>query len=228
MFPSLQKPENSVPALLTWSTRLYSRSITDSSPQLDILREWAGSEDGRKLCEQLAKDIQDSQSMEQLALTLAALMNYRRLFPDVLDHCDQPISGSYLADLDAHLRGCLLGNSGRVAEQMIFALLRVLYASESQHENLITFLEITLDRERPHLHLFDGFTDHYLRLRIKYQCHKTAKEELSGVKMPELGGDDDPDWVNIILPEELPYQKLHIHDNVSRLPSCEPPALKKK
>ena len=135
--------------LLTWSTRLYSSSTTDSSRQLDVLREWAGSEDGQNLYKQLAKDIQDSQSVEQLALTIAALMNYRRLFPDVLDHCDQPINGSYLADLDAHFRGCLLGDSGRVAEQMVFALLRVLYTSASQHEVLITFLETALDRERP-------------------------------------------------------------------------------
>ena len=99
----------------------------------------------------------------------------------------QPINGSYLADLDAHFRGCLLGNSGRVVEQMVFALLRVLNASWSQHEDLIMFLESVL------FYTSDGFTDHYLRLRIKCQCHKTAKVELLGVKMPELGGDDDPD-----------------------------------
>ena len=175
----------------------------DSTRQLDVLREWAGSEDGQNLYKQLTRDIQDSQSVEQLALIMAALMNYRRLFPDVLDHCDQLINDSYLADLDAHFRGCLLGNSGRVAERMVFALLWVLYIFASQHEVLITFLETALDRERPLLHLFDGFSDHYLRLRIKYQCHNTAKAELSGVKMPKLGGDDDPDWVNIIHPKEI-------------------------
>ena len=190
MFPSLQKPENSVPMLFTWSS-------VDSSRQLDVLRGWAGSEDGKKLYEQLTRDVQDPQNVEQLALTMAALMNYRRFFPDVLDHFDQPISGSFLADLDAHFRGCLLGNSGKVAEKMVFALLRVLYPLTSKYEGLITFLETTLDRERPPLHLFDGFTDHYFRLRISYQSHKIARLELSGVKMPELGGDDDPDWVNM-------------------------------
>ena len=133
---------------------------------------------------------------------MAALMNYRRLVPDILDYFDQPISDSYLADLDAQFRGCLLGNSGRVAEQMVFALLRGLYLLASKYEGLITFLETTLDRERPPLHLFDEFTGHYFRLRISYQCHKTARLELSGVKMPELGEDDDPDWVNITHPEE--------------------------
>ena len=207
MFPSLQKPENSVPMLLTWSTTLYSCSIADSSRQVDVLREWASSEDGQNSYKHLARDIQDSQSVEKLALTIAALMNFRRLFPDVLDHCNQPINGSYLADLDAHFRRCSLGNSGRVAEQMVFALLRVLHASWSQHEDLSTFLETALNREPPPLHLFDGFTDHYLRSRIKYQCHKTAKVELLSVKMPELGGDDDPDWVNVIHPEGLSFQE---------------------
>ena len=84
----------------------------------------------------------------------------------------------------------------------MFALLRVLYPLASKYEGLITFLETTLDRERPPLHLFDGFTDHYFRLRISYRSHKTARLELSGVKVPELGGDDDLDWVNITQPEE--------------------------
>ena len=181
---------------------LHPWNTVDSSHQLDILREWARSEDGQKLYEQLTRDVQDPKDVEQLALTMAALMNYRRLFPDVLDCFDQPISGSFLADLDAHFRGCLLGNSGRVVEQMVFALLRVLYPLASKYEGLITFLETTLDRERPPLHLFDGFTDHYFRLRISYRSHKTARLELSGVKVPELGGDDDLDWVNITQPEE--------------------------
>ena len=90
MFPSLQEPENSVPMLLTWSTRLYPCSIVDSSRRLDVLRKWASSEDRQNSYKQLARDIQDSQSVEQLALTMAALMNYQRLYPDVLDHCDQP------------------------------------------------------------------------------------------------------------------------------------------
>ena len=88
MFPSLQKPENSVPVLLTWSTMLHPWNTVDSSHQLDVLREWARSEDGQKLYEQSTRDVQDPQDVEQLALTMAALMNYRRLFPDVLDCFD--------------------------------------------------------------------------------------------------------------------------------------------
>jgi hypothetical protein len=47
---------------------------------------------------------------------MAALMNYRRLLPDLLDDSYHPINSSYLADLDALFRGDSLRNSGRVAE----------------------------------------------------------------------------------------------------------------
>ena len=141
-----------------------------------------------------------------MALNMAALMNYRRLLPDVLDYSNQPVRGSYLADLDALFYGQPLGNSGRVAEQMVFALLRVLYSFAEEFENLITFLETALDRERPPLHLFDGFSDQYLRLIINGQPHAAARLDLSRIKMPELRGDDDPDWVNVTHPKEFSLQ----------------------
>lgn len=80
-------------------------------------------------------------SVEQFALIMAALMNYRRLLPHVSDHSDQPIKGSYLADLDALLRGDSHGNSRRVLEQMVFVLVRVLPSFMDQFKALITFLE---------------------------------------------------------------------------------------
>ena len=52
---------------------------------------------------------------------MAAVMKYRRVFPDILGYFDQLISLSYLADLNAQFRGCLLENSGRVAERTMFA-----------------------------------------------------------------------------------------------------------
>jgi hypothetical protein len=205
--PTLRKPGNNKLLLLTWSSVV-------SRHQLDVLSKWASSEDGWNLYEQLTRDVQDSQSVEQLALTMAALMNYRRLLPDLSDHFDQPINGSYLADLDTLFHGHSLGNSGRVAEQMVFALVRVLHSFVDQFKDLITFLETALGRERPLLHLFDGFSDQYLRRRIGSQDHKTARVELSRIKMPELRGDDDPDWVTVTHPEKLLLQELHIQDHL--------------
>ena len=43
-------------------------------------------------------------------------------------------------------------------------------------------------------------------LRTKGYPHKTARVEVSHIKMPELGGDDDPDWVNVMHPEEWSLQ----------------------
>ena len=62
-------------------------------------------------------------------------MSYRRLVPDVSDHADMPIQGSYLADLDALFHDDNLGNSGKVAERMILALVRVFYSIADQHQS---------------------------------------------------------------------------------------------
>jgi hypothetical protein len=120
----------------------------------------------------------------------------------------QPITGSYLADLGALLAGHSLGNSGKVGEQMVFALLRVLRLRPfvDQYKDLVTFLETALDREPPLLHHFDGFSDQYLCRMINGQPHKTAIDELSRIKMPELREDNDSDWITVT----HPLQELHI------------------
>lgn len=214
MIPALSKPENNVLLLLTWSTMVSGR-------QTEVLSEWASSANGWNLYKQLAEDFQGPQSVEQLALTMAALMNYRRLLPDLSDHSDQPIKGSYLADLDALLHGDSIGNSGRVLEQMVFALVRVLFSFVDQFKDLITFLETALGREPPLSHVFDEFSYQYLRQRIDgnpNRPHKTVIAELLCIKMPRA--DEDADWVNVTYPEELSLQGLHVQDH-SQSPSSD-------
>ena len=97
-----------------------------SGRQSEVLSECVNSADGWNLYKQLAEDFPGPQSVEQLALIRAALMNYRRLLPDLADQSDQAIKGSYLADLDALLRGHSPGSSRRVLEEMVFVLVRVL------------------------------------------------------------------------------------------------------
>jgi len=48
-------------------------------------------------------------------------MNYRRLCLDLSDNTDQPITGSYLVNLDSLFHDHSLENSERVAKQMVFA-----------------------------------------------------------------------------------------------------------
>lgn len=102
--------------------------------------------------------------MEQLALSTAALMSYRRLLPDLLDDSGQPIKGSSLVDLDALLNGHLLGNSTRVVEKMVFELVRVLRSFANQFKDPITFLDTVLDREHLLLHELEGLSDQYSRM----------------------------------------------------------------
>lgn len=165
-----------------------------SDRQLDVLREWARSKNGSDFYRQLTRDFQSSQSVEQLALTTAALMNYLRLLPNLFDNSDQPINVCYLADLDALLHGNLLRNSGRVVEQMVFALIRVLQSDLGRFD-LITFLETALDRDHPLLHIFNGFSDQYLFRRVKGEPHKTV---LSRFELPGLSRNNDVDWVNVM------------------------------
>ncbi|KAL8891297.1 MAG: hypothetical protein Q9192_005760, partial [Flavoplaca navasiana] len=87
MIPALSKPENNVRLPLTWRTMVSGR-------QSEVLSEWASSVDGWNLYKQLAEDFRDPRSVEQLALIMTALINYRRLLPDLADQFEQPIEGS--------------------------------------------------------------------------------------------------------------------------------------
>ncbi len=185
IFPSLQKPENSMLMLLAYSSNLITQNTSNCGRQLDVLQKWASSEDGWSLHKNLVRDAQDPQSVEQLSLITIALMGYSRLLPDHQDHLEQPIKSSYLADLDAYFHGDSLGNSGRVAEQMVFALIRVFSTFGDQYEDLITFLVTALDRDPPLLHPLAGLSDQYLRCRLDRQTHGAAFDTTMG-ELPHL------------------------------------------
>ncbi|KAL8696372.1 MAG: hypothetical protein Q9201_007693 [Fulgogasparrea decipioides] len=197
-FPSLRKPENSILLLILWCPVLSDRSSEFLRLRITVW-EWADSEDGQKLHEQLARDVQGSQNVQQLALDMAGLIKYRRLRPDPSDDMDQPITSSYLVDLDTLFRGHSLGNSGRVVEQMVFAFIRVLRRM-GHHKELVEFLDTVLDREPPSLHPSDKLTDEYLERRIHGWTHKIAFEtvmkQVSCLELPGLGRDNDSDQLH--------------------------------
>ncbi len=194
-FPSLSKPENNIPLLVTWSTMLFN-SLMDFCCQLIIICEWANSEDEQNLYKQLAKDVQGFQNVKQLALNMAALMNYRRLCLDLSDNTDQPITGSYLVNLDSLFHDHSLENSERVAKQMVFAFVWVLCCM-NQHKELVVFLNTVLDWEPSLLHFFDGLANQYLKWKIHGQTHeiafKTVMKQVSRLKVSGLRRDDDSD-----------------------------------
>ncbi|KAK5550248.1 hypothetical protein LTR46_011746, partial [Exophiala xenobiotica] len=141
---------------------------------------------------------------------MVTMLIYRRLNPDFSDASKQPITRSYVADLDALLRGDRLGNSGGVSERTAFALARELRSLGESFEDLRTFPETILDREYPPLHVSEGFCDDFRRLRMKGLLHDSAIAELAGLRLPELRGKDD-NRSDAAHPE-LSIQGLHIQD----------------
>ena len=197
-FPSLQKSENSILLLLVWST-ILSSSKENISHELKILCEWIDSEAGKNLYGQMCRDVQESQTVHQLSLITVALMIFRRLAPDTFDSFDQPIAGSYLEDLNNLFHGRAPGNSGKVVEQMIFALKRVLLGFENNYAELITFLETEHDQKPAQLHIYDGLMNLYIKRRSCGLKHDAAlmfvAKAVSKSKMSELRLDGDLDRV---------------------------------
>ncbi|KAG9228936.1 hypothetical protein BJ875DRAFT_500347 [Amylocarpus encephaloides] len=114
--PSLQIPGNDLPLLLCWNS---INPITGH-----VLIKWAASINSWRLYERLIKDIQDSQSKEQLALTLGASLCYQRLLY-LIPNAKQPIKGSYHADFEAILNFEYLSNAQTVFEHMVLSVLRI-------------------------------------------------------------------------------------------------------
>lgn len=126
----------------------------------------------------MIQDFQDSQNVAQLSLTITSLVVYRRLLPDERDHLDDPIDANHLFDLDDLFYDISRGNSGRVAEQMVFALGRVLPRFSTHYAVFTTVLQNTLDEQSPLLCFYAEYSDRYLHLRIEGYSHKTAISKL--------------------------------------------------
>lgn len=114
-----------------------------SNRQRVVLRKGARSENGRNLYKHLAGDVQGSPIVEELALIVAALMNYQRFFPDLLNDSRQSIKSSYLADIQAIFCGNSVRNSRRVVEKMVFAFRKKPHSFGDQFEDLLVWLYLT-------------------------------------------------------------------------------------
>ena len=164
--PSLNKSANNILVLLIWS------SITSDVPQ--ALSEWAASDNGLNLRRRLLKDIQESQTTEQLALTLAAWLSLQRLFP-YSSNATQSIKGCFLADFDALLTGELLNNECTVLEHMMFSFSQSLGVFGDDYPDTRELLETVLDTESPALEHPDGISIQYWIYRTKKTlAHKDA------------------------------------------------------
>ena len=177
--PSLQKPENNILLLLTWSSIVHGRP-------LEVLSEWASSGESLKLSQRLMGDLQNPQGAEQLALTLVALLCHERLLPYTSNDTTRPINGCYLADLHVLFNSKSLSNQRAVFERMGFSFLRVLPTFGDDYADMIQLLAGVLDKDAPLLELFDGFTDRYVAGRTKHRLsHISAVEEVGILPLME-------------------------------------------
>jgi hypothetical protein len=144
---------------------------------IEILSEWAASDDGLSLYQRSTGDVQTSHTTEQLALTLAALLCHKRLLPYCLTDSTQSIRGSYLSDFDALIKGERLPNERAVLERMLLSLLRVLETSTDGFQNICELLATVLKTPILILHRFDGFSDEYWVYRKSKLIHEKAFEK---------------------------------------------------
>jgi hypothetical protein len=164
--PSLKKPENNVLVLLTWS------SISSSVPQ--VLSIWAASDHGSNLRQRLVKDVQDSQTTEQLALTLVALLCHKRLLPYSSNDTTQSIKGCWLADFDALMRGKLLSNERAVVEHMIFSFLQGLNIFGDDYQDIRQLFATVLDVDALALEPSNRISVQYWIRRMERLAHEDA------------------------------------------------------
>ncbi|KAH8595124.1 hypothetical protein B0O99DRAFT_686979 [Bisporella sp. PMI_857] len=166
--PSLLRPKNDILVLLARS------SLEPMANQ--VLAEWAVANDGLSAYQRIARDLQDSQTLEQLGLTLAALLNRQRLLPHTPNNNNQPTKGSFQVDFDLLLNGQHVGNERVMFERMIFSVLRVFYTGRSD-EKPCQFLTMILDTTSPAPDPFDDFLDQYWVYRIEERLtHEYALE----------------------------------------------------
>jgi hypothetical protein len=144
-----------------------------SSITSDVSRnfsEWTASDDGLNLRRRLLKDAQESQTTEQLALTLAAWLCLQRLLPYSAD-TTQSANGCFLADFDALLTGKRLSNECTVLEHMIFSFSQCLGTLGGNYQDTRQLLNAVLDTDTLAL-------EHPDRILVQYWIYRT-KERLT-------------------------------------------------
>lgn len=155
--PALGQSTNNMLMLLIWCQRMGNEVS-------EALQQWIHSDDARKLRQSLYQDVQGEQPIEQLVITMAALVSFPRSRPDHADDVKEPVHQSFLSDMTAWATDLPLGQCDEFAEVITFALIQVL--EEEQLVNLAIFLATALDRDPPRFDLFYGMCHEYIRSKI--------------------------------------------------------------
>ena len=163
--PSPDRQANNAILFFAWSPKIRN---------LPPLTKWVNSSEGGRLYERLIETLRNSRSVEQLLLTLAALVCFVRLLSWSPDETTEPVQGCYLADWDTLLKKNDLHNKPAVVKHISFSLLRFYetmgeHGPDEKHSQLLSSLVEAIDTEPPLLHPFDGFSDRYWAARIQEQ-----------------------------------------------------------
>ena len=167
--PALDRPENNILLLLTWSPKYIGK--------LGTLTDWIQSKDGKNLYRSLAKNIQDKS--DNLIMSLLALLSFERLLPYSNEPC-MPIGSSYLADFHAILidpdLANLRSNTRYVFEEMTISFRQVL-ASDNRNKNLVSFISNVLDRDEARPTYLNGGYQYWKRRITCFPDHDAAYDQ---------------------------------------------------
>lgn len=155
---------------------LLTCSSTYHGQTLEALSDWVKSEESLNLYQRLIKDLWLQQTIEDFALTLAALLCRERLLPSKGKDNERITEAGFLMDFDAIMNGQDIRNKWTVFEQMIMSLMRVLSTSQGS-ENICQFLADVLDKNPPLLKSLDGVGDQYCVRKVRGHKHSKAYQE---------------------------------------------------
>lgn len=173
-----------------------------------MFTEWTRSRDGHSLYRRLLQLLSATQLPEQLVLILSALVAYQQRLPDLFGgYPDELLQSCYLAGLDALLHQ-RVKNARAVGERMALATIRVLESMEHRLPGLLEILFMVIHRRPPLMHQMDGFSDHYMALRLRGLDH----DDTMRISSPVLGlneGCNVPDGQILYVVPVIRYPKHH-------------------
>jgi len=187
--PSLRKPESNVRLLLTWSFMPHGHTF-------EALRHWVGSEEGLSLYQRLIDDLRFQQTLQDVALTLGALLSWERLLVHSEDHTTDPLECGSVC-LDAVLNGEGMSNKRASYEQVIILLMHMLHSLEDDNDDLIQLLTNVLGDGAPLLGPLDGIAGQYCPGKVSELDHSKAfKDAWKGlVKSMVATESADREWI---------------------------------
>lgn len=162
----------------------------------EALRHWVGSEEGLSLYQRLIYDLRLQQALQDVALTLAALLSWERLLVHTEDGTTDPVECGSVC-LDAVLNGEDMSNKRAIYERVIMSLLHMLHSLEEDNDDLIQLLTNVLGDGAPLLGPLDDVTGQYCPGKVSGLDHsKDFKDAWKGlVKLMVATESADREWI---------------------------------